>query len=168
MKQIYLILCLAFIIASCGESEKQKSERLGKDSIRKVDSIKMTYKPLAEMRDTMIDRIKELLKAPGSAHFSTLDGDSIIFSGNARHDTVTVYGIKVLSLPDSSWVHVTVPYEAQNSYGVYLPGAYEGSFQKVNGKWRYKQWASLSLLDVWIIYKSELLKYKDWKATHSS
>lgn len=125
MKKI-LLTCLLMVAVSCGESAKDKTERIHRDSVRVNDSL---LKPRKEIYDAALGAIKVLLKAPSTAKFPQV---------TLSNDTV-----RMKYLADKAYI--AFPYDAQNAFGAYLHGIATVKLLKTSIGW---QKASSSILDI--------------------
>lgn len=109
------LLVVIIAVSACGESPEEKAAReraeFVADSTRKADSVETLIRPRRELYGIAIDMVKQRLKAPSSARIpavSLVDSDSLSFDFSS----------------DSALVEVKGAYEAQNMFGVYLPGRF--------------------------------------------
>ncbi|MEI8133689.1 MAG: hypothetical protein WCH46_01270 [bacterium] len=122
MRQLSIISVAALLViaglsfSSCGESAKDKAERVTKDSIHRFDSL---IKPRKEIYDAAVGELKELLKAPSTAKIPVL---------TLSNDTV-----KIKSTDTKAYV--VFPYDAQNPMGTYMHDIATVKLVKNNGKW---------------------------------
>ncbi len=143
MKNIFLVLVVVFILSSCGESEKEKIERLHQDSVKRADSIALALKPRKDIYDKAVEMIKSRLKVPTSLRIPAVQ---------MQNDSVH---IKMFG-PDTAVVLST--YEAANAYGTLLaPDSFKVVLARREGKWggRFTDKELSDLLDINLKYSSK-------------
>jgi hypothetical protein len=115
---IFFVMLLTIIagVSSCGESAKEKKERITQDSIRRCDSLLILRK---EIYEVAVSAITKILKVPATARFPAI---------TVQNDTV-----KLQNTDSKAWV--VFPYDAENPKRTYEH--YYGTvlLYKWNGKW---------------------------------
>ena len=138
---IIFIIAIAASVISCGESEKEKAERIRQDSVRRVDSLTALLKPRKDIYDAAVSLVKDNLKVPSTVRIPAvkLQDDSIKIVMHTK-DTAVVYGT----------------YEGQNAFGVYLaPVKFKVLLAQTNGKWGPMSGETFKFMDVHMTYFPE-------------
>lgn len=118
MKKTLLALLL---LVSCKSAEDQAHEQFVIDSTRTADSLSVVLKPRQEIYAAATALVREDMKVPSSTRFASIQPENT--------DSSAIMLLK----PDSAVVYGK--YESQNSFGVFLPGKFKATLQKLNGKW---------------------------------
>jgi len=124
---VALLFAFALSFSSCGESSKEKAERLQKDSVQKYKDSLRKYDSLIAPRkiiyDLAVETLKKSLKAPLTVKIPAL--------------TLTNDTVKIGTLTGTKDAAILFPYDAQNAMGTYLRGyaSYTMTFDTLKQKY---------------------------------
>lgn len=81
-------------------------------------------RPRLEMYSLAVEALKKRLKAPSTARIGAFDG--------LNNDSASI------EFKEGDLAMFVGKYNAQNGFGVYLPGTFEAEFRNRDGKWGFK------------------------------